>query len=74
MPIARSLVVRLLHITAPFSMCCVTHVRLDWMRMLLGVPCVAWVHPAICTLAALSRHSGLVLSVTQYVFSSPPTK
>src|SRR5262245_16143731 len=53
-------------------------VAVDCMRTLLGVPCVAWVEPALCTLAALERTTGLVLSRNTYtppsalLFSLPP--
>jgi hypothetical protein len=39
----------------------------DVMQNLLGVPCVAFVDQAVCTLAALDCATGLVLSVDRYV-------
>ena len=38
----------------------------DVMRTLVGVPYVAFVDQAVCTLAALDRSSGLVLSINRY--------
>ena len=40
---------------------------LDVLRTLVGVPCIAWVEPAVCSLAALDRTTGLVFSVDQCV-------
>ena len=36
------------------------------MRKLIGVPCVAFVDPAVCTLAAIDRSTGIVYTIDRY--------